>query len=178
MTMELQDVSPDQFDENDRHAQRKAAAAGVVIADGEPDPLRHTVTVRNPLIPQPEPDADPLIPLRSRPSRSRSAENTAHPHRIEETHDGASAVADAPQIEGARLNERMTREELDVYAEELGFNPDDFSSKQELLDEIRANPSEKMTRAELDAIARGAGVSDPEDLANKGEVVAAIKKAK
>lgn len=176
--MELQEKSPGQDAQSEFDAARAKAAERVAIAAGEPDPLHHTVTVRNPLIPQPEPDGNPLIPLRYRPSRSRSAENTLRPHPVEETADGAPAATSAPEIEGARLNERMTREELDAYAEELGFDPAEFASKQELLDEIRANPSEKMTRVELDAIARGAGVEDPEELANKGEVVAAIKKAK
>lgn len=172
-------VSDEQVEATKVDVARAEAVKDVKIASEEPNPLEELRTVRDPLIPQPEPEADPLVPLRYRPSRSRSEENVLHPHEVAETRSGDLETAASPTLdESARLDDHMTREDLDAYAEELGFNPDEFSSKQELLDHVRANPSDKMTRVELDAIARGAGVDEPEALANKDEVIAAIKKAK
>lgn len=88
--MELQDVSPDQDEANKAHRERKRwARARSFVASRLPNALVESRTVRDPLVPQPEPDADPLQPLISRPSRSRTDENILEKVSVGETRTGS-----------------------------------------------------------------------------------------
>jgi hypothetical protein len=169
-----------------------------VIPSREPDPLRHTITVRNPLIPQPAPEINPLVPLLDRPSRSHSTENVVGEHRVEETATGEPGVlTDAP------YGERMKRDELNRLAGEVGLDPGEYSTKHdvvEALDKEAKAVSEpqkpvkpedipdpahdkepelvvkaSMPRLALEAIAREHGL-DPTYYSSKAKLANAIKK--
>jgi hypothetical protein len=102
-----QAVSDEQLEANKIHKARKAWAKVQHVASRFPNPLVESRTLRNPLIPQPEPDADPLVPLRDRPSRSRNAENNIERRPVGESRTGgedakpthiANATQPAPQV--------------------------------------------------------------------------------
>jgi hypothetical protein len=102
-----QAVSDEQLEANKMHKARKAWAKAQHVASRFPNPLVESRTLRNPLIPQPEPDADPLVPLRDRPSRSRNTENNIERRPVGESRTGgedaesthiAKAAQEAPQV--------------------------------------------------------------------------------
>jgi hypothetical protein len=102
-----QAVSDEQLEANKIHKARKAWAKVQHVASRFPNPLVESRTLRNPLIPQPEPDADPLVPLRDRPSRSRNTENNIERRPVGESRTGgedakathiAKATQPAPQV--------------------------------------------------------------------------------
>lgn len=81
-------------------ADERAKQAGkVAIAADDPGVLEpHQYTERDPLTPQPMPDANPLVPNLLRPSRSRSEENVQGPHRVSEVSDSESTTeAETPK---------------------------------------------------------------------------------
>jgi hypothetical protein len=60
MADDEQVVSDEQLEANKMHKARKAWAKVQHVASRFPNPLVESRTLRNPLVPQPEPDADPL----------------------------------------------------------------------------------------------------------------------
>jgi hypothetical protein len=86
-------VSDEQLETNKMHKARKAWAKIQHVASRFPNPLVESRTLRNPLVPQPEPDADPLVPLRDRPSRSRNVENNIERNPVGESRTGGEDAA-------------------------------------------------------------------------------------
>lgn len=95
-------VPSDEQEEQTRlDMERKHEARSVAVASEHPNPLVESRTVRSPMIPQPEPDANPLQPLINRPSRSRNSENIESDHPVHETRTGEG---DAPHTEQKKLS--------------------------------------------------------------------------
>lgn len=123
------------------------------ISSEHPNPLVESRTVRNPLVPQPEPDADPLQPLISRPSRSRNSENNYDGAKVHETRTGSS---EAPHTDVKRESQPAPQPAAQV---------------------AKTHVDESMKRDELDQIARDSGIAEPGGYENKQKLVRAIKRA-
>jgi hypothetical protein len=154
MPVEQFQPSPEQAAQTKVDAERKRwAKRNQPIASEHPNTLVESRTVRNPLVPQPEPDADPLQPLIQRPSRSRNSENNYDKAKVAETRTGS---AEAPHTEVKKESQPPPQPAPQAVA-------------------VAVDPS--MHRDELEQIARDAGIAEPATIKPKDKLVRAIRRA-
>lgn len=96
MADDEQAVSDEQLEATKQHEERKEWAKRQHVAGAVGNPLVESRTLRDPLVPQPEPDANPLVPLINRPERSRNPENNIEERPVGESRTGG---ADAQHTE-------------------------------------------------------------------------------
>jgi hypothetical protein len=166
-----QAVSDEQVEATKQHEERKAWAQRQHVSGSVANPLVESRTLRDPLIPQPEPDANPLVPLRFRPERGRNPENNIEENPMGESRTGGGDAEAThipePGVEAPQPGPQFIPSDPDTAP--------DFEGAPE--PQAEAKPIPQMTRAELDETAAEVGVDDPQAEPTKAKVQQKIAKA-
>jgi hypothetical protein len=154
-----QAVSDEQLEANKQHKERKRWARLQHIAGRVANTLVESRTLRNPLIPQPEPDADPLVPLRFRPERSRNPENNIEGNPMGESRTGGEDAERTHIPKPGKEAPQVEPQVVDIAAAERDAEADAHAKHVEAGKKAAATRVENEQKAKRSAAAKKAAAS-------------------